>query len=155
MVKIKGIHHVAIKANGVEKFEETIRFYNEILGLPIVRRWEKGGALCAMLDTGSGILELFSNAECEPELGPLRHIAFNVESVDDCIEAVRAAGYEITVDEFIDKAKKIHGDKVHGVKCDVTVYSEVEELYRSAKEKFGNLAGIAQQYLFYWKRESA
>lgn len=98
MVKIKGIHHVAIKANGVEQFEKTISFYKDILGLPLIREWEKGGARCAMLDTGAGILELFSNADSEPELGPLRHIAFNVESVDDCIEAVRAAGYEITVE---------------------------------------------------------
>ena len=28
---------------------------------------------------------------------------------------------------------------------------EIENL---AKEKYGNLAGIAQQYLFYWKREA-
>ena len=98
MVKIKGIHHVAIKANGEEQFNKTISFYKDILGLPLIRSWEKGGALCTMLDTGCGILELFSNADSEPELGPIRHIAFNVESVDDCIEAVRAAGYEITVE---------------------------------------------------------
>lgn len=98
MVKINGIHHVAIKANGEEQFEKTIAFYKDILGLPLIRRWEKGGALCAMLDTGAGILELFSNADSEPLLGPIRHIAFSVESVDDCIEAVRAAGYEITVE---------------------------------------------------------
>ena len=29
-----------------------------------------------------------------------------------------------------------------------------KELEKLAQEKFGNLAGIAQQYLFYWKRES-
>ena len=98
MVKIKGIHHIAIKANGVEQFEKTISFYRDILGLPLIRKWEKDGALCAMLDTGAGILELFSNADSEPKLGAIRHIAFNVESVDDCIEAVRAAGYEITVE---------------------------------------------------------
>lgn len=28
---------------------------------------------------------------------------------------------------------------------------EIENL---AKEKYGNLAGIAQQYLFYWRREA-
>jgi N-glycosylase/DNA lyase len=28
-----------------------------------------------------------------------------------------------------------------------------KEIEKLAKEKFGNLAGIAQQYLFYWKRE--
>ena len=29
-----------------------------------------------------------------------------------------------------------------------------KEIERVANEKFGNLAGIAQQYLFYWKREA-
>lgn len=29
-----------------------------------------------------------------------------------------------------------------------------KEIEKIAKEKFGNLAGIAQQYLFYWKREA-
>ena len=29
-----------------------------------------------------------------------------------------------------------------------------EEIFKIASEKFGNLAGIAQQYLFYWKREA-
>ena len=29
-----------------------------------------------------------------------------------------------------------------------------EQIYKIANEKFGSLAGIAQQYLFYWKREA-
>ena len=29
-----------------------------------------------------------------------------------------------------------------------------KQLEKLAQEKFGNLAGIAQQYLFYWKREA-
>ena len=29
-----------------------------------------------------------------------------------------------------------------------------KEIEKLAHEKFGNLAGIAQQYLFYWKREA-
>ena len=28
------------------------------------------------------------------------------------------------------------------------------QIEKIAREKFGNLAGIAQQYLFYWKREA-
>ena len=28
------------------------------------------------------------------------------------------------------------------------------EIEKLAKEKYGNLAGLAQQYLFYWKREA-
>lgn len=30
-----------------------------------------------------------------------------------------------------------------------------KEIEKLAKEKYANLAGIAQQYLFYWKRETA
>lgn len=125
MIKIKGIHHVAIKANGVEQFEKTINFYKEILGLPLIRRWEKGGAFCAMLDTGSGILELFSNADCEPQLGPLRHIAFEVESVDDCIEAVRAAGYQITVEP---KDVDIPSDPVFPIRVGFCIGAAGEEV---------------------------
>ena len=29
-----------------------------------------------------------------------------------------------------------------------------KEIMQIANEKFGNLEGLAQQYLFYWKRES-
>ena len=29
-----------------------------------------------------------------------------------------------------------------------------EQIEKLAREKYGNLAGIAQQYLFYWKREA-
>ena len=32
--------------------------------------------------------------------------------------------------------------------------TSIKELEKIAHEKFGNLAGIAQQYLFYWKRET-
>ena len=125
MVKIKGIHHIAIKANGVEKFEETIRFYNEILGLPVIRRWERPGMLCAMVDTGSGILELFSNAECEPQPGPLRHIAFEVENVEECIEAVRAAGYEITIEP---KDVDIPSDPIYPIRVGFCIGAAGEEV---------------------------
>jgi len=125
MVKIKGVHHIAIKANGEEQFYKTIEFYKDILGLPLIRRWEKGGALCAMLDTGAGILELFSNADSEPELGPIRHIAFAVESVDDCIEAVRAAGYEITVEP---KDVDIPSDPVYPIRVGFCIGAAGEEV---------------------------
>ena len=29
-----------------------------------------------------------------------------------------------------------------------------KEIEKLAKQKYGELAGIAQQYLFYWKREA-
>lgn len=96
--KVLGVHHIAIKAKGLEKFEQLLAFYHDILGMPIVRQWGTEEAPVVMVDTGAGKLELFANAPDELGEGALRHLAFAVEDVDACIEAVRAAGYRITVE---------------------------------------------------------
>ena len=94
--KITGIHHVALKCQGIEHFEETVHFYCDILGIPLLRSWGREETRAVMLDTGAGILEIFSNAPDRLGEGSLRHIALAVEDTDACVEAVRAAGYEIT-----------------------------------------------------------
>ena len=96
--KVRGFHHVALKCNGLEAFEKTIAFYHDILKLPIARTWGEGNESAAMLDTGAGLLELFANAENEPGQGAIRHMAFDVTDTDACVEAVRKAGYEITME---------------------------------------------------------
>ncbi len=96
--KITGIHHIALKCQGLSHFEKTIHFYHDLLGLPIVRTWGEGGESAAMLDTGAGMLEIFANAPDKLSAGALRHMAFEVENTDACVEAVRAAGYTVTVD---------------------------------------------------------
>lgn len=96
--KITGIHHVALKAKGTEAFAKLLDFYNGILGLPIIRRWGEGEELGAMIDTGTGILEVFSNAPDVLSAGALRHIALETDDPDACIEAVRAAGYTVTIE---------------------------------------------------------
>lgn len=97
-VKITGVHHIALKACGTEQFNRTIAFYRDILGLPVVRTWGEGENIGMMLDTGAGLLEIFANATDCPGQGALRHLAFAVEDTDACVEAVRAAGYEITIE---------------------------------------------------------
>lgn len=92
--KITAIHHVCLKCPGEGSFAQTVRFYHDLLGMPIVRTW-KGAA---MLDTGAGLLEIFDSALDLPAQGPLRHIAFTVEDVGACVDAVRGAGYEITME---------------------------------------------------------
>lgn len=94
----KGIHHIAIKAKGIEQYERTMDFYTKILGMPVVRSWGAGEDLGAMVDTGNSVMEIFSNAPDMPGQGSLRHIAFDVEDTDACVEAVRNAGYEITAE---------------------------------------------------------
>ena len=96
--KIKGIHHIALRAEGYEKFRRTVAFYHEILGMPIVRSWGEGDTSGIMLDTGNGLLEIFANATEALGQGAIRHFALDVENADECIAAVRAAGYEVTVE---------------------------------------------------------
>lgn len=91
MGRIGGIHHIALKCVGTEEYARTLRFYTGVLGLNVVRQWPEG----VMLDTGGGMLEIFSNGTDAPAQGPLRHLAFATKDVDGCLEAVRAAGYTV------------------------------------------------------------
>ena len=96
--KIAGIHHIALKCCGIEEYKKTVDFYHGILGLPVARTWGEGENSGIMLDTGAGLFEIFANANDKLGMGALRHIALAVEDVDVCVEAVRAAGYEVTVE---------------------------------------------------------
>ena len=42
--------------------------------------------------------------------------------------------------------------RVFTLRMEDEIFDRIEQL---AKEKFGDLEGIAQQYLFYWKRENS
>ena len=94
---ICGIHHVALKCDGTAEFEKTLHFYQNVLGLEPVRSWGEGENAGAMLSTGDGLLEIFASGKKLPQ-GAIRHFALRTERVDDCIAAVRAAGYPITVE---------------------------------------------------------
>ncbi len=97
-MKVTGIHHVAIKACGVEDYNKTIDFYHNILGMPVFKKWGTGTELGALIDTGAGMMEIFANGDDYPGQGSMRHIAFEVDDVDAYTEAARAAGYEITME---------------------------------------------------------
>ena len=94
---ISGIHHVALKCNGTAEFEKTLDFYQNTLGLEPVRSWGEGENAGAMLSTGDGLLEIFASGKPLPQ-GTIRHFALQTERVDDCVAAVRKAGYAITVE---------------------------------------------------------
>jgi len=97
-VKITGIHHLALKCQGLDEFNKTVNFYRDILGLPTARSWGEGENSGIMLDTGAGLLEIFANAPDKLGMGAVRHLALAAEDVDACIDSVRAAGYEITME---------------------------------------------------------
>lgn len=96
--KITGFHHVALKCCGEEEFERTVSFYRDVLGLSVAREWGEGDDRAAMLDTGAGLFEIFANGTDHLGTGALRHLALDVQDTDACVAAVRAAGYEITVE---------------------------------------------------------
>lgn len=90
---VNGIHHISMKCTNKLELDACIAFYHEILGLPIAREWDGG----IMFDTGSGLIELFTNGEIELEQGVIRHFALETKDVNRCVDAVKEAGYEVFV----------------------------------------------------------
>ena len=94
--KISGIHHVALKCTDPEEFEKTVRFYHELLGLDLIRRWGEGEDAGAMLGAGGDIVELFASGRAGNGFGDINHFAFEVEDVDAYTDLVRDNGYAVT-----------------------------------------------------------
>ena len=96
---INGVHHIALKCDGTDAFDRTVRFYSEILGMDIVRCWGEGTGSGIMLDTGDGsLMEIFADAEDRLPQGAIRHLALRTSDVDAVVDNVRKAGYEITME---------------------------------------------------------
>lgn len=96
-MQIHGVHHIAIKYEGVQRLQKAIDFYHGLLGLPILRQWGEGNASVVMLDAGNCLLELFANSQGLSH-GIINHVAFRVDNVDECLEKVRNVGYEIILE---------------------------------------------------------
>lgn len=93
---ITGIHHLALRCNGVAEYEKAVHFYRDLLGLTEYKRWGGGDAQSIMLSTGAGCMEIFSNGTEPMPQGQLLHVAFATDNVDELVEKVRAEGFEIT-----------------------------------------------------------
>lgn len=94
MSLIKGIHHVSLKCCNLQEYEKVLRFYCDVLGMETSRSWSEG----IMLDTGCGIIEIFANGGERLDKGTIRHFALATDNVDECVRAVRNAGYEVFVE---------------------------------------------------------
>ena len=64
------------------------------MGLKIIRQWPDG----IMIDTGNGMIEIFTNANGEHSLGAIRHFALLTDDVDEIAGKVKDAGYEVFVE---------------------------------------------------------
>ena len=95
---ITGIHHIALRCNGVAEYEKTVHFYRDLLGLEVYKTWGGGDEQSIMLNTGAGCMEIFSNGKEPMKQGMLLHVAFTTDNVDELIEKVRAEGYQVTIE---------------------------------------------------------
>ena len=93
---IKGVHHIAVKPTA-EQYQKTVEFYTQLLGMEVKRSWGDPQRPCLMVSCGDNTcIEILSSGNEIPAGGPLAHIAFATDQVDEIIEKVGEAGYEIT-----------------------------------------------------------
>jgi glyoxylase I family protein len=93
---IQGVHHIALRTTP-ETYKETVDFYTNLLGMEVVKSWGDPEAPCLMVSCGDNTcMEILGEGCGDLPAGPLNHIAFSTDKVDEIIEKVRAAGYEIT-----------------------------------------------------------
>jgi glyoxylase I family protein len=106
------IHHVAIICSD---YARSKHFYVEVLGFKVVREIYREGRKSFKLDLQVGDqyqIELFSFPDpparpSRPEACGLRHIAFEVDSVEEAAQKLIARGIEvepIRIDETTNKA---------------------------------------------------
>ena len=91
---ITGLHHVSMKCGDPADFARAKEFYCGVLGLAVRAEWPEG----VLIDTGNGLIEIFSNGEGELRKGAVRHFALAADDVDQAVEAVRRAGYGILIE---------------------------------------------------------
>lgn len=97
---LKRIHHVAIICSD---YERSKRFYAETLGLKIVRETYRKGRNSWKLDLTVGDeyqIELFSfplppKRPSHPEACGLRHLAFEVDDVEESVADLRQKGIPV------------------------------------------------------------
>jgi len=110
-MKITGIHHVAIICSN---YECSKKFYVEVLGFSIINETYRAQRNSYKLDLQVGEnhqIELFSfpnppQRVSNPEACGLRHLAFEVDDIDQTVYYLKSKGVEvedIRVDEITSK----------------------------------------------------
>ena len=108
---LKGLHHVALIASD---YKRSLHFYTEILGLELLSEIYRADRQSWKADLGLNgkyLLELFSFPQpavrpSYPEATGLRHLAFAVSILENCIDALREKGIScepIRIDELTKK----------------------------------------------------
>lgn len=110
-MKINKLHHIAIICSD---YQRSLRFYTEVLGFEVLAENYREGRKSYKTDlalNGEYLIELFSFPDAPerpsyPEARGLRHIAFEVDNLDDALAELEANGIPhepIRTDEYTGK----------------------------------------------------
>ncbi len=111
MLKLNHVHHIAIIC---KNYEASKNFYTKVLGFTIkqeVYRKERDSYKLDLSLNGKYVIELFSfpntpSRPSRPEAAGLRHIAFEVDSIDDTVIELskhNIIAEPVRIDEFTNK----------------------------------------------------
>ncbi|GAC1416786.1 MAG: VOC family protein [Flavisolibacter sp.] len=111
MIRFKKLHHIALICSDYSRSKE---FYTKIMGLKIIRevfRKERNSYKLDLSLNGHYVLELFSFPKSPgrlsgPEACGLRHLAFEVDDVQNAIQSLKEQGVEaegVRIDEYTGK----------------------------------------------------
>lgn len=110
-MNITKVHHIAIICSD---YERSLKFYTEVLGMKMIAehyRAERQSYKTDLALNGEYIIELFSfpnppKRPSHPEAAGLRHLAFEVENIDETIAFLETYGVsheDVRVDEYTGK----------------------------------------------------
>lgn len=108
---LNAVHHIAVIASDYGRSKD---FYTRVLGLEILRevyRPERDSWKLDLALKGQYLIELFSFPDpparvSRPEAAGLRHLAFEVEDLDECVKSLEAKGIicePVRIDEYTGK----------------------------------------------------
>ena len=111
MLKLRKVHHIAIICSD---YKRSLEFYTQVLGMTIIAEHYRTARQSYKTDlalNGQYVIELFSfpsppRRVTRPEAVGLRHLAFEVDSLDDAIEELDRLGIaheDARVDEYTGK----------------------------------------------------
>jgi catechol 2,3-dioxygenase-like lactoylglutathione lyase family enzyme len=100
--------HIGIKVIDIER---SIKFYEGVLEAKILKDYVYPESRLVFMEIGGTIVELIAKSSNEPRLpGPIEHIAFKVESLDEKMEMLDAMGIAYSEPRVVGSAKIIFFD---------------------------------------------
>ncbi len=99
---IKGFDHFTITVTDIE---QSVEFYRDLLGLPVLGKLVKEDGVFVYLKLGNGMLELFEfdkkgkpyQAKALEDIG-IQHLGMTVDSVDDVTAELKNHDVKFTVE---------------------------------------------------------